>query len=151
MATQISFYHLTKSALEKSLPKLLEKALLAKHRLIVRVQDKILLDSLDNLLWTYTTKFFLPHGRANDNYAYMHPVILTTEITNPNKAGILTLIGNVNNSDVASFEKCLYLFDGNNEAELQFARNAWREFKNANHELKYWQQEDNGSWRTREV
>ena len=44
------------------------------------------------------------------------------------------------------YELCAVLFDGNDEAAVAAARAQWQGFKDASHELTYWQQTDQGRW-----
>jgi DNA polymerase-3 subunit chi len=146
----ISFYHLHTLPLDKALPKLLEKVVTSNKRAIVRTASDTQMEALNKALWTYTTKFFLPHGSKNDPRKERQPVYLTSDNENPNGATVLALVGGVaadfSDPVTAGFEKYLDMFDGTNEAELQAARGRWSAYKAAGHSLVYWKQNAKGAW-----
>lgn len=144
--TDINFYHLTQSNLETTLPLLLEKSLGAGMRVVVIGDTPDRIESLNNHLWTYDKEKFLPHGTAKDGFAEHQPVWLTTEDENPNQADLLVLTENTTSQNLASYKKCLNVFDGRDENAVQTARARWKEWKEAGHQLSYFQQES-GSWK----
>jgi DNA polymerase-3 subunit chi len=144
--TQINFYHLTKLPTGKALPKLLEKVISSEKRVLVQVANDEKLDQLNKEMWTYTTKFFLPHGASGDGFEDEQPIYLTTTNKNANGATILAMVENATAPNLNDFEKCIYMFDGNENEQLQIARKHWSEFKSGGHELTYWQQTASGGW-----
>jgi len=40
----------------------------------------------------------------------------------------------------------MYLFNGNDEAEVKRARQRWKEFKESDCEMTYWKQDAKGKW-----
>jgi len=46
--------------------------------------------------------------------------------------------------DMASFTRCVDLFDGNDPAAVEAARERWRQAQAAGHNLTYWQQTQAG-------
>ena len=89
MATEVNFYHLTRSSLEDDLPRLLTKTLQAGERAVVLLGSPERVDALNTHLWTYDPNGFLPHGAARDGDADRQPVWLTHLDENPNGAGYL--------------------------------------------------------------
>ena len=53
MATEVNFYHLTRSSLEDALPRLLTKTLQAGERAVVMLGSPERVDALNTHLWTY--------------------------------------------------------------------------------------------------
>ena len=49
---EVGFYHLGNTALERALPRLLERALADGHRVVVLAGSEERVAHLDNLLWT---------------------------------------------------------------------------------------------------
>lgn len=143
---KINFYHLTKLPIGKALPKLLEKVISSGARVLVHTNSEEKVEQLNKEMWTYTTKFFLPHGSKKDGFCDEQPIYLTAANENANGANILALVENSSVDNIADFEKCIYMFDGNDEAQLSAARKHWKEYKNAGHELTYWQQTAKGGW-----
>ena len=101
-------------------------------------------EHLNALLWTYDDASFLPHGAARDGNAAAQPIWLTDRDDNPNEATILMLVDGVDAADVASFARCLDLFDGNDESAVAAARERWRRAAAQGHTMTYWRQTDRG-------
>ena len=141
--TELGFYQLSTRSLEAVLPKLLEKAYAAGHRVLVRCRDDAQLALLDERLWTYEDASFLPHGTAGEE----HPILLMTDIAAHDGYTLLALPGGALPNDVTAFDRVLYLFDGNDEAELLQARSDWKAAK-LNQEVApvYWRAGETGGW-----
>lgn len=144
--TDISFYHLTSSPLEAALPRLLEKVIASGKRAVILAASEEKMETLNSVIWTYSTKTFLPHGSRNDEFPAEQPIYLTTEEENPNGADILVVTEGMEPQFMAGFERCLDLFDGSNESETQKARQRWSRYKQEQHMLSYWQQNAKGGW-----
>jgi DNA polymerase-3 subunit chi len=144
--TEVGFYHLTRSTLEDALPRLLEKAYAAGHRVLVRGTDPERLELLNRALWTYGKEAFLPHGTRADGFAEDQPIYLTTQVENPNGGKILVLVQDAPAPDLASFDRCLNLFDGGDSDAVARARERWRAAAAAGHACVYWQQAERGGW-----
>jgi DNA polymerase III subunit chi len=147
--TEIGFYHLDKTPLERALPKLLERGLGAGFRILVVAGSAERVDHLDAALWTYDDASFLPHGSRRDGEAARQPVWLTAGDDNPNGADMLVLADGAASARLDEFRHCLDLFDGRDEAALAAARERWRLAKAAGHTLTYWQQTATG-WTKKE-
>ena len=143
----ISFYHLTRTRLEAALPQMLEKTLERGQRAVVRAGSAERVEALNGWLWTYKDRGFLPHGSAKDGHAARQPIWLTEKDERPNDAQVLFLTdGAVSGEELAEFERCAVLFDGNDDSALAAARAQWTGLKDAGHDLTYWQQTDEGRW-----
>jgi DNA polymerase-3 subunit chi len=103
-------------------------------------------EALNGLLWTHGDRSFLPHGSARDGYAQEQPIWLTIEDENPNGARVLVLTDGASAASVADYALCCELFDGRDEAAVAAARERWKAYKAAGHELTYWQQTEAGGW-----
>ncbi len=144
---EISFYHLTRTTLEAALPQMLEKTLERGQRAVVRAGSAERVEALTNHLWTYRDRAFLPHGSAKDGHEALQPIWLTDRDERPNEAQVLFLTdGAESGEEIADFERCAVLFDGNDETALAAARAQWAGLKDAGHDLTYWQQSDQGKW-----
>ena len=143
--TEIRFYHLRATALERALPQLLEKILARGDRAVVIAGSETRVAALDDALWTYNDRAFLPHGSARDGRADEQPVWLTTREENPNDAKVLVLADGAV-ADVAGWSMVLEIFDGNSDDAVAAARERWKAHKAAGHELAYWKQDDQGRW-----
>ena len=144
--TQIGFYHLTRLALDQALPRLLEKAVAAGLKVVVMAGSSERVEHLNGVLWTYNEESWLPHGAASDGEAALQPVWLTDADENPNGATVLVLCDGVTPADVGAYARCLDLFDGRDDEAVQAARQRWKTWKAAGHELVYYQQTERGGW-----
>ncbi len=146
--TDVRFYHLTATPLERALPRLLAKAYEADWRAVVLAGSTERVEALDAALWTFDQDSFLPHGRAGDEAPEKQPIYLTTKEENPAGANLLVLTDgvDVDPAFLAGFERCLDMFDGNDPEAVEAARARWRRLKEAGHEITYWRQNARGGW-----
>jgi DNA polymerase-3 subunit chi len=144
--TDIRFYHMMTKRLEQALPELLAKAITVQPRIVIKAGSRERIEVLDSLLWTFDAASFLPHGYVRDGNEAEQPIWLTTEDDNPNGARMLVLADGATSDQVANYELCCELFDGNDESAVQAARARWTAYKAAGHELTYFQQDEQGRW-----
>lgn len=142
---EVSFYHLTSLPIYKAAPKLIEKIYYSKKKLLVICPNEESVKNLDDGLWAYSTKHFIPHGTFQDDYENIQPVYITHKKENPNQAEIIMTVANVDLELLVS-NKILHLFDGNDQAQLEFARSKWKNYKQEDVKLIYWQQKIDGLW-----
>ena len=144
--TDVAFYQLSKP-LDAVLPRLLDKALAAGHRVVVSAADPALLKRLDVALWTYEPASFLPHATDGEQAA-QQPVLLTASAAVPaNNARMLAVVDGIMPDDPAAFDRLLYLFDGDDPAALAAAREQWRRLKAQDGlTASYWRETDAGRW-----
>lgn len=141
------FYHLTRQPLEAVLPDLLEKSLGRGWRVAVRGTDPQRMDWLDQKLWLGPEDGFLPHGLAGGPQDADQPVLLTTGMDVANDPGCLMSIdgAEVAADEVKTLDRVCVLFDGQDDAALQRARDQWRALTGAGCKAQYWS-EDSGRW-----
>lgn len=148
--TDIRFYHLQMMPLERALPKLVEKVLASGARAVIMLGSPERVAQIDSAMWTFDPNSFVPHGTASDGRPEDQPAWLTAEDENPNGANVLILGDGAASAHVAEFEKCLEVFDGNDANAVAAARERWRQYKSAAHEVTYWQQDTAGRWQQKE-
>jgi DNA polymerase-3 subunit chi len=144
--TEVLFYHLERTPLERVLPGLLEKTLERGWRAVVQAGSQERVEALDTALWTYRDDSFLPHGTLSDGPPEEQPILLTTGPETLNGATIRFFVDGSDADDLSPYERAIYLFDGRDEAAVANARNQWTEAKEAGHEVTYWQQTEQGKW-----
>jgi DNA polymerase III subunit chi len=151
--TEIWFYHLQRRTLEDVLPGLLERALQRGWRAVVQGASEERIAALDEHLWTYSDDSFLPHGSARDGDPKTQPIFLTTGPENPNGARARFLIEGAEIAPILergeTYERIMFLFDGNDAEALAIARTQWSELKSRGLTLSYWQQTERGAWEKR--
>ncbi|WP_207476238.1 DNA polymerase III subunit chi [Arenibaculum pallidiluteum] len=144
--TEVRFYHLLRKPLEQALPELLEKTLERGWRAVVLAGSRERVEAMDQHLWTYDDRSFLPHGTAAQGDAEYQPVWLSDTEENPNGAQVLFLIDGAETGSPELYERICDLFDGNDPEAVAAARQRWKRLKDGGHALSYWQQTDRGRW-----
>lgn len=144
--TDIGFYHLRNTPLERALPKLLEKVLGSGARAVVKAGSEERVEALDAVLWLYHANAFLPHGSARDGFAAEQPIWLTIEDENPNDATVLILTDGAKSASIDGYERCLEMFDGSDADAVAAARRRWKAYTEAGHAVTYWKQTARGGW-----
>jgi DNA polymerase-3 subunit chi len=133
------------------LPGLLERTRERGLRALLRVGSAERMEALDAHLWTYAEHTFLAHGTAAEGHPSRQPIYLTTEQENPNKAEVLFLVGEAMPADwgapsLGEFTRIVVLFEGRDRGALDAARAAWRNAKEAGHDVAYWKESPSGKW-----
>lgn len=144
--TEIRFYHLQRTTLERALPVLLEKTIERSWRAVVMMRSSERVASMNGLLWTYSNDGFLPHGSAEDGNPGMQSIWLTDMDENPNGANVLFLADGAVSDNVGLFDLCCELFDDSDAETVSAARKRWSAYLEAGHHLTYWQQNERGGW-----
>jgi DNA polymerase-3 subunit chi len=145
-ACEVWFYHLERTSLDRALPELLEKTLAKGWRAVVRARDRDRVEQLDGWLWSYRDETFLPHGLAEEAHAARQPVLLTNGFETPNGAQALFLIDDAEPGSLDGFERCIFLFDGQDAAAVGAARARWKTLKAQGASISYWKQNERGGW-----
>jgi DNA polymerase-3 subunit chi len=144
--TEVLFYHLERQPLERVLPTLLDKCLERGWRAVVQASSRERVEALDASLWTWRDEAFLPHGTAADGHMEAQPVFLTDDASAPNGANVRFFVDGAQADDISSYERVVYLFDGNEAEAVDHARIQWRALAQAGHEVTYWRQGERGQW-----
>jgi DNA polymerase-3 subunit chi len=144
---EVWFYHLERTSLDQALPELLEKTLARGWRALVRGASRERVEHLDGWLWSYRDDSFLPHGVAGEALAERQPILITTELENPNGADALFLVDGAEPGALAAFARVVLLFDGRDAAAVAAARGRWPAFRAAGCSVSYWRQGETGGWR----
>ena len=148
--TEVSIYHLTTTTLEKVLPKLLEKVMELGKRCLLLASSEDRVESLNTVLWTYSTKKFLPHGSKKDGFAEHQPIWLSCDFENRNNASILVLTDNSAVESLDGFERCLDIFDDAGQGAEMLAQKRIQSYITAGHNVTYWLQDTTGSWQRKD-
>lgn len=144
--TDIRFYHLTVQSLDQALPAILTKALDAGHKILVKCPSEATATRISDQLWTFRPDAFLPHGTKKDGFDADQPIYLTAGNDNPNTAGMLVLTGGAVAENIGDFTLCCEMLDGHDGEAVSAARERWKAYKDAGHDITYYQQTDTGGW-----
>ena len=146
---EYGFYHLTRTALEPALGRLLERVLASGQRAVVVASSPERVEALNRALWTFGRDSFLPHGTQRDGHAAEQPVYLTAGEANPNGAAVRFLVDGAEIGELAGYQRIVYLFDGRDADAVSRARVQWKAARDAGCEATYWQQSPEGRWEKR--
>lgn len=101
---------------------------------------------LNEILWTYSSRAFLPHGSSEDPHPELQPVLLSVDGANLNSASILVVLSETVPDSCDQYEKCLDLFYDNNSKMSARTKKRHDFYISAGYKLNYWTQSDDGSW-----
>lgn len=145
--TEVLFYHLQNTTLDKVLPSLLEKTLERGWRAVVQAGSDERIAALDNHLWVYRDDSFLPHGLAHARDAAAQPIVLAADAANPNGAQVRFLIdGAPLPDDAGAYARLVLVFDGDDADVVSAARGHWSAAKARGFDVTYWQPDAQGRW-----
>ncbi len=139
------FYQLKDSPLDVTLPMLVGKARAAGWRVLIRAVDPNLCKRLDDILWQGPEAAFLPHGIAGGPHDAAQPVLIGEAPAEGFDCVICVDGAELTEAEVNAAERACVLFDGWDDAALNFARGQWKTLTDAGCAAQYWAQED-GRW-----
>jgi len=144
--TQVQFYHLTATPLDRALPKLLEKAVSGGYKILLVTGSDAQAEHLNHMLWTYDPGSFLPHGTTAGGHAGQQPILISTTFDAPNQANLLAVTNGAIPEHPETFERILDIFDGNDQQATENARSRWKTYKGSGHTISYLKQNQAGGW-----
>lgn len=146
MAALVLFYHITRSSVEETARLLLERALGAGWRVMLRGADMQGLERLDQWLWLNPEDGFLPHELAGGAMDADQPVLLGTGAIGNGAQALMLVDGAAPLAGEASgLERIWVLFDGRDEAAVNRARGLWKASTAEGLAAQYWS-EETGRW-----
>ena len=141
------FYQLLGQPLERALPMLLEKTRERGWKAVIEVGSSERQAALDDALWTYNDRSFLPHGLDGESDCASQPILITTARANSNAADVRFLVDGARlGDDLEGYARIALVFDGEDEVAKQAAREDWTKAKAAGLAATYWQQNAEGRW-----
>lgn len=143
---QANFRNLGGKPLELWVAYLAAEYAAAGTRVLIRAASPERLKVLDQALWTYDRESFLPHGTEEAGRAAEQPILLTASEANQNGAETLILVDHSVAPDDAVWQVIDYVFERNDPAAREAARQQWRLWKEQGHEPVYWETDAQG-WR----
>ena len=137
----VNLYQTSQENLYKAACQLLSKCYKEGLRTLVVVQDEEKSQMLDNLLWSFAQKDFIPHALIDDAQFDDHPIIIGHASADYSKLDLtgfntLVLIESFENN-FASFEKTIVFFTQNDQDKA---------LKLGVPSSKHYVQDDKGQW-----
>ena len=141
---QVDFYHLTRSPLDRVLPRIAERIVGDGGRLLVVVRDGAQAAAVEKLLWSYSPDSFLPHAVAGAGEDAAQPVLIATGVEPSNAARHVALVDGTWRDEALGFDRAFHFFD---EGAIEEARAAWKALADREGvERRYWKQLETGGW-----
>ena len=139
------FYHLTQDAPEALLPLLINKARDIGLGVVLRGGSQARMEALDQALWRL--EGFLPHGMSGGPHDADQPVLLVWDARPapdlPNRPGCLITLdaAPVDPAEAGALDRLCVLFDGNDPAAVQAARDQWKGLTAGGVSAEYWRRD----------
>ncbi|MCF8462554.1 MAG: DNA polymerase III subunit chi [Rickettsiaceae bacterium] len=139
MTLKINFISTTDENHIKALCRILEQKYLEQNFMILRTNSEDLQEEINDVLWTFSKKSFIPHGSKFDDKPELHNLYITTGVEIPNNANLLILYNlfSFNNYDIKYFKEILVIFNNNDPLIVSEAREFYKKLKNENYELAF--------------
>ena len=145
--SKIDFYHLSRTDMETVLLMLLKKTLaVGKKALILCPQPAA--SALDTDLWTREPDSWFAHGLDDAEGQDIAQIWISTDMeSNPIKAEFVFLLHGSVPANFDQFERVFNLFDGRSEAQVQHARDQWKNWGELDKaECGYFAETEDGRW-----
>lgn len=144
--TEARFFQLGRRRLEEVLAVMLGRVRERGQKAVVLCGGPERAEALADFLWTYDDRSFLPHGTVKDGFAAQQPIWLTDSDERPNEADQLFLLDGITSEKLKDYAGVTVIFDGADEARLDWARDYWKKLKSEEFELTYWEEDAEGKW-----
>ena len=139
---KVDFYHLTRSPLDRVLPRIAQRLHDDGERLLLLSEDADQRRHLDMLLWTYAPDSFLPHAEAGAGDDACQAVLIAAEPTDANAARNVAIVDGNWRDAALTFDRAFHFFG---EDHIAAARAAWKGLADREGiERRYWRQGDGG-------
>jgi DNA polymerase-3 subunit chi len=148
MNKEVSFYHLTSTPVEKALPHLVFKIYNAKARCLIVCKDAKQMNEINDVLWTFSTKKFIPHGSTEEENKSIQPVLVSTSIDElSNNPEVVVILNNQNIESNTNFKKYLYMVYGNkDDFNVIGFYNLYQSYTTKSYKTKLWTLDMDGKW-----
>lgn len=139
---KVDFYHLTRSPLDRVLPRIAARLHGDGERLLLVSEDADQRRDLDMLLWTYAPDSFLPHAQTGAADDSRQAVLIAPDVTPANSARNIAIVDGRWRDEALTFDRAFHFFG---EDHIAAARSAWKALADRDGvERRYWRQGDNG-------
>ena len=143
---EIFFYKVRNLSSELFLISLIEKSISKNWNAVVLLDNIERMEELNDLLWTYDSTSFIPHGGQSDMSPEMQKVYLTCAEENPNKSEIIFSIDGVIINKPENWKRCVYIFNEQNLKVTEDLESYKREIQKLDYKQKYFEQDKNEKW-----
>ena len=158
---ELRYYHLQHTQLEQAVLTLISRTLDQGWTCCVKSNHKDVLSWFDQRLWQTEPTAFIPHCLVTSDpqqleedtrYACEQSAIILSNqdyAGTLNESSVLFLLDEAVQEQDQDYQRICRLFDGRDTTQLTFARQQWRNDRDAHYALSYWQQ-NNGKWQQKQ-
>ena len=105
-------------------------------RIMVYTPDALMIEQLDNLLWTFSPTDFIPHCRVDDKLADLTPVILGHKPTSFPHDEVLLNLDTENPPFFSRFRRLIEIA-GTRPEDTEAARKRYRFYQDRGYEIRH--------------
>ena len=150
---QIAFYQLQSRPVEDVLPPLLQKTYDSGNKAEIIAPEHIHND-LSQYIWTQKPDSWLPNGIVGRDDQHMDksdcPIWIMADESDQHDADMFRfyVAGQMPSEQMLAHAngRMFIVFDGRNDDSLNAARTSWKSWREDNHDLSYFEQDDQKGW-----
>ena len=101
----------------------------AGQRVLILAADDLMAEDLDRALWSFDQDSFVPHAQAGEPDEKDEPVLIATDLANPNQAGVLILAHAPLETPLTGFGHVILFVPPTDGPELAASRERYRELR----------------------
>ena len=116
---------------EQAAARLAERHWSQGQKVLILAVDPAQAELLDRALWSYEQNSFLPHAQAGGPDQAEEPVLIATDLTNPNQAPVLISAAPLGEMPCADFQYLIQLLPLDDDAGLQVCRKCYKALNQA--------------------
>ncbi|MCH9753377.1 MAG: DNA polymerase III subunit chi [Alphaproteobacteria bacterium] len=148
MKKEVSFYHLTSTPVEKALPHLVFKIYNTNVRCLIVCKDDQQMREINDVLWSFSTKKFIPHGSTEEDNKSIQPVLVSTSIDElSNNPEVVVILNNQNINSNTNFKNHIYMVYGNkDDSNVSQFYNLYQSYTSKDYNTKLWTLDKAGKW-----
>ena len=120
-----------RAGLEQAAARLAAHHWSAGRRVLILASGPAQAELLDRALWSYEQNSFLPHAQAGATDQAQEPILIATDLANPNQAPVLISAAPLGEMPCADFEHLIQLLPLDDEAGLQVCRDCYKALNQA--------------------
>lgn len=120
-----------RAGLEQAAARLAERHWSHGQKVLILAADPAQAELLDRALWSYEQNSFLPHAQAGGADEQDEPILIATDLANPNQAPVLISAAPLAEMPCADFQYLIQLLPLDDEAGLQVCRDCYKALNQA--------------------
>jgi DNA polymerase-3 subunit chi len=120
-----------RAGLEQAAARLAERHFSQGRKVLILAADPAQAELLDRALWNYDPNSFLPHARAGAPDQAREPVLIATDLANPNQATVLISAAPLGEMPCAAFSHLIQLLPLEEGEGLQACRACYKALNQA--------------------